>query len=871
MYVRQSSKCKECPLRDRTRVWGQGATNGIAIIGEAPGQEEDSEGQPFVGRAGKFLNWGLGSAGIPRQTIWTTNTICCRPPGNKITSPEALEAIKCCKPGFEEELAWLAAQHVKILVPVGASALHALDVEGSITKVRGSVYLYPPFVVVPTFHPSYIMRAQFKKESSEVTYKYVWIADFRKALRLLAQGWTPPREDFELSPDLAKVVAWASRVVARKTLVGVDIETWQGKIFVIGLADGPESALSIPIYRKGGYPYWHNGDWQKVKQEVDKVFSSCPLMFQNSLFDVPYLRGEGFKVDFPQVVEDTMLLHHAISPELPHNLGFIVSTYGQTPYWKADFLGRWGSITEMDDLSLRTYNLRDAVVMHQVLPGMLTDLREVGSERSYREEALQMLAPVDEMVQTGFLLDQSKLEKLKQDWGKQKATSEAELLKDLPSGFNLDSDDDLRWFLFSIKPNKFARLEKLREYDDETKTSKRKLRVGTKVHSELLALQKIALEVRPLYLLPGWTGRHTKTGSVAVDKQGLLGYQIQLQNRLAVVKEYKHEKFKTEQRAIEKLLAWLAGYREYAVLSKLISTYTSYPLGSDGRVHTQFLIHGTTTGRLSSRNPNLQNLPKKHEEARGPFVATQGCALLSADYNNLEVRVLAYEVGDEALIQTLEGGTNVHDENTRILFGIGPEDPRWSGARRAAKIFMFGGISYGGSDQEIHEKISMEVPELPLTRKDYIAARLRWMAAHPAYASWAARVRSEVHVTRTSKTFMGRVRTLHGDPRDIEKEALNTPIQGGAAHIINQAMIRIHARKLTSRLQAKLLAQIHDQLIYEVPQAELPLMSAMVREEMERPLEVHGQMRRFPVDIAIGTSWGELAAEEDSTDGDSET
>lgn len=871
MFVRQLSKCKECPLRDRTRVWGQGATNGIAIIGEAPGQEEDADGQPFVGRAGKFLNWGLGSAGIPRQTIWTTNTICCRPPDNKINSEEARSAIECCKPGFDEELAWLARQGVKILVPVGGSALHALGVEGTITKVRGSVYLYPPFVVLPTFHPSYIMRAQFKKDTSEVTFKYVWIADFRKALRLLAQGWTPPREDFELSPDLAKVVAWADRVVARKALIGVDIETWQGKIFVIGLADGPEHAISVPIYRKGGYPYWHNGDWQEVKIELDRIFSTCSLMFQNSLFDVPYLKSEGFKVDFSRVQEDTMLLHHAISPELPHNLGFIVSTYGQTPYWKADFLKRWGSITEMDDVELRTYNLRDAVVMHQVLPGMLADLREVGSENVYREETLKMLDPVDEMVQTGFLLDQGKLEKLKAAWEKQQEILEAGLLKGLPTGFNLDSDDDLRWFLFAIKPNKFEKLEKLKEYADDTKTGKRKLRSGTKIHKELLSLQEVALEIRPIYLLPGWTGRHTKTGSVSVDKQGLLGYQIQLQNRLAAVKEYKHEKFKAEQRTIEKLLAWLASYREYAIFSKLISTYTSYPLGPDGRVHTQFLIHGTTTGRLSSRNPNLQNLPKKHEEARNPFVASQGCTLLSADYNNLEVRVLAYEVDDKALIRTLESGINIHDENTRILFGITPKDPRWIAGRRAAKIFMFGGISYGGSDQEIHEKISMEVPELPLTRRDYIAARLRWMAAHPAYASWASRVRSEVHLTRTSKTFMNRVRTLHGDSKDIEKEALNTPIQGGAAHIINLAMIRIHTRKQTSGLQAKLLVQVHDQLIYEVPNAELPLMSAIVREEMERPLEMHGQMRRFPVDISVGSSWGDLKVEEDSADGDNET
>jgi uracil-DNA glycosylase family 4 len=860
MFVRTASKCKDCPLRDRKRVWGQGKLTGIALIGEAPGQEEDFEGKPFVGRAGKVLTWGVESAHIPRESLWLTNALACRPPGNKIDSSEAQQALMCCKPGFDEELEYLQRSNIRVLVPLGATALRALDLDGSITKVRGSVYQVGSFVVVPTFHPSYIMRAQFKKETSEVTYKYVWIADLHKAHELLEKGWQAPQERFVLQPIVEDVLAWCDEAISKKALIGVDIETDSSHVFVIGLASSGEDALSVPIYQHGGSPYWVNGDWQRVKHKLDELFQQCPLMFQNALFDVPYLKGESFAIDFDRVQEDTLVLHHAISPELPHNLAFIVSIYGETPYWKADLLDRRGSIAEMPDEVLRRYNLRDAVVLHQVLPGMLADLREMEAEDVYREESLRLLAPVGEMIATGFKLDSKKLESITLGWKHEQAHLEATLKHGLPSGFNLDSDDDLRWFLFGIKPAKFQKLDKLKEYNDASKTGKRTLRAGTKIHKELLALQEIALNIQPVYLLEGWTGRKTKTGSRAVDKQGLLAFQIQLQNRLKLVKEFKHEKFKTEQSKIESLLAWLASYKEYSELSKLLSTYTSYPVGHDGRVHTQFLVHGTTTGRLSSRSPNLQNLPKKHEEAREPFVASEGNVLLSADYSNLEVRVLAYETNDNALVQALAVGTNIHDENTRVLFGITPQDPRWEVARRAAKVFMFGGISYGGSDAEIHEKISLECPEMLLTRAEYIAAKHRWMSAHPAYGIWAASIRKQVHVTRTSRTFLGRVRTLHGEPRDIEKEALNTPIQGGAAHIINRAMIAIHARKRI--LKSKLLVQIHDQLIYDVPKAELEIMMLVVREEMEAPMKYYNKLASFPVDLATGSSWGDLHATE---------
>jgi len=831
------------------------------------------EGIPFAGRAGKFLTWGLENAGISRSSVWLTNVACCRPPRNDLMGEEGREAIAACRAGFDEELAFLRAQGVKVLVPLGNHALRALGLEGQITRVRGSVYEARGFIVLPTFHPSFVMRSQHKKEGAEVTYKYVWIADLSKAKSLVDKAWVPPAEHFILSPSVEDVERVLTAAVSNKTLLGVDIETTgrgeRCRVVVVGIATDGETALSVPLLKKGGDPYWVNGDEVRVRNALNAAFKACPLMFQNAMFDVPILKEAGFEIDFVRVQEDTMVLHHAVSPELPHNLGFIVSLYGETPFWKDIFAERRGSVLEMADETLRTYNLRDAVVLHQVLPGLLADLREVDAESVYREESIKLLEPVSEMTQTGFQVDTNKLASLKARWTKERDTLEAKLKSTmaLPSAFNLDSDDDLRWFLFGIEPAKFSKLEKLKEYDDATKTGKKKLRSGTKVHKWLCDLQDIREKAIRPYTLTGWKGRTTLQGAVQVDKQGLLAYQIQLQNRLKEVHEYKAPKFKTEADAIHGLLGWLRVYREYSQISKLLSTYTDYPLGHDGRVHPSFLVHGTATGRLSSRDPNLQNLPKKHEEAREPFVARAGYMLLSADYSNLEVRVLAYEVGDKALIKAVEGGVNIHDENTKVLFKLTPRSPLWDIARRAAKIFMFGGISYGGSDMEIHQKIAMEVPELALTMADYKKARTAWMDAHAGYSAWAGRIRTEVHTTHQSRTFRGRVRTLHGSGSNIEKEALNTPIQGGAAHIINGAMIRIHERK--RGMQSRLIAQVHDQLIYETPLSELDAMKAIVKEEMERPVEYRGQQVSFPVDISTGPAWGALKEVED--DGDTDT
>lgn len=871
-YKREESKCATCPLANRPKIWGEGEFRGVAFIGEAPGDTEEAKGHPFVGAGGSYFNWACKNSGVERWQHWVTNISPCKYPSNDWDSFEASEARQCCEGGLREELKWLRKKGVTTIVALGSNVAHWLGIEGAISKVRGSVYELRGFHIIPTFHPSYFQRMErkSKKDNSIKTLRVAWVNDFAKALKISQKGWEPPKENFELHPTLDRIDEFLGECREKKALLGMDIETSgldprRSDVVVLGIADTADHGLAIPFMGKGGKYLITNGEREHIIEELRKTFEVCPLMFQNALFDVPYLRMRGFTITLQQVKHDTLILHHTIAPEQPHTLGYIGSIYGTTPFWKAPFADRSGGIFEMDQDVLLRYNLRDCTVLHQIIPGMLEDLDKAGLRDVYEKEAIPLLAPIGQMMEKGIVINKGKLQKLKTKYKSSRAVIEKELKEkqSLPDGFNFDSPDDMRFLFYGSKPKKFEKLKELKEYDVETMSAERKkpLKKDTKKYQKLKELYEVATYTKPLVLPSDFYPRLTDSKKKASDKQAVLSMFLSINNRIDKIASFKTKKpkWEEEKKALQRTREWLEMYLEYKKLSKVISTYLSYPVKADGRVHTQFLIHGTATGRLSSKNPNVQNLPKKMKDLRTPFVPEDGNVFVSADYSNLEVRILAEVTQDEILINAFERGDNIHDINTKTLFQLAPGDDLWELGRRAAKIFMFGGISYGGSDREIYEKILTEAPKLGLTFKDYVLAHERWLAAHPAYKRWSEAVKGSARRTKRSVIFNGRSRGLYGSDRDIEKQALNTPIQGGAAVVINRATIRIYDRLKTEIPSAHLILQIHDQLISECPRERMSDVIALMVEEMEKPVEVHpGREVVFPVDVEVGESLGDL-------------
>jgi DNA polymerase-1 len=276
---------------------------------------------------------------------------------------------------------------------------------------------------------------------------------------------------------------------------------------------------------------------------------------------------------------------------------------------------------------------------------------------------------------------------------------------------------------------------------------------------------------------------------------------------------------------------------EYRTLSKLKATYADgllKVLGPDGRIHSTFQMTSTVTGRLSSTEPNLQNIPVRQElgaELRRMFVAQDGWVLVDADYSQIELRVLAQIAGDRAMQEAFASGEDIHTVTASQVFGVSLSEVTPL-MRRSAKAVNFG-IVYGIGDYSLSQDLGVTRAEA----RRYIDAYLEKYAGVRAYmADIVATAHRDGYVT----TLYGRRRTLpelrspNFNMRSFgERAALNTPIQGTAADLIKQAMVNVHRRLKRENLRARLVLQVHDELIVECPEDERETVLPLLREEME--------------------------------------
>lgn len=1126
-FQRTASKCKECPLARMNRVWGTSDVEAPAVVflGEAPGENEDKEKKPFVGAAGARLKEAVAVSGLLWHTVHKTNVICCRPPDNNIESDEAKEAIECCRPGFEQEIAALKKAGAKVVVPLGNTALRAVGLAGNIGKVRGSVYeTKGGLVAVPTYHPSFILRGMWKEEPT-------WIADLAKAKEISLKKWKPLREKFNLFPTVADVKKFCEDAITGKKLVAVDIETtslspYHSKIIMIGLAINGEEALVVPFTKKGGAAYWKITDEVLVQRMVNKMLGVCPTMFQNASFDVRHLEEHGYTIG--NLKEDTMLAHHcltgdttvdtldfgptpirdlvgkdfwvishdgsrlvpkpakvcwsegkradlvrvvfwckdrgdkskmwidctvdhefpvqgraekvqakdlrpgdmlfrgminqgmvenqrihrwvysttkgplgeldvhhidgnhrnnnprnllavtksqhngyhldnryratatmmrrarekrkekvdntevlrlyfdvglsyreigeylgvdphlvravildsgrpfrtrgeatkkrweksrncrvisvvpldapqevfdlevpgthtfsangvivgnSIHPELPHNLEYIVSIYGKTPAWKATVKGSMDRMVDMDDAEVRTYNARDTVVLHQIIPELHKDLEEFGTMNTYRRWSMRMLRPLIEMSKEGMLIDKKRLAKAKKSFEKEaeKALGELKELCGVPEGFNFGSAYHLQALVYGTKPKNYeAWMDEYREYIAPDSKKRR----DTKKFKELKEKLEVFSQIRPL-TMPKADVRRTTTG-YALDDEAFLQLQRAAIRRIEALGDRvrKPKEVGEEIEALKKTMRFFEVFRSYSASEKLASTYSGYPLGPDGRVHPSYKIHGTATGRISASEPNLQNQPAVVQDV---FVAGQGRAIIKADYSNIELRVLGYITGEKNIMEAFEKGLNIHDVNTKMLFEIDESHPDWKEIRRAAKIYVFG-RSYGGGVEGIYKQVLTEVPSIPMTFAHFKECDRRYFEKMSSYRKWVEEQKKRARNTRIVETAFGRKRILLGTPDEIERQALNSPIQGTAGEIAMEALCDLYEEiEKASRKswKARLVLTVHDSILVECEEKYKMDCAKLMKKVMEKEWVIGKRKVKFPVDIEVGPSWGE--------------
>jgi DNA polymerase-1 len=299
---------------------------------------------------------------------------------------------------------------------------------------------------------------------------------------------------------------------------------------------------------------------------------------------------------------------------------------------------------------------------------------------------------------------------------------------------------------------------------------------------------------------------------------------------------------------------------EYREIAKLKSTYVDalpkliHP--ETGRLHTSFSQTGTATGRLSSSDPNLQNIPIRSElgrEIRAAFVAENGKLLLSADYSQIELRIMAHFSEDPVLIDAFRNGEDIHARTAQEVFGVGLL-AQTAEHRRAAKAINFG-IIYGLSPFGLAQQLGIEQREAA----QFINA---YFTRYRGVKEYLDKILAETRKTGVAKTLFGRIRPIPeiNSPQMqlrnfAERTALNSPLQGTAADLIKLAMIRIDQRLAEEKFEAKMILQVHDELLFEAPTKERGKLEKLVKEEME---SVHKLAVPLVVEIGAGPNWRDL-------------
>ncbi|MBN2338171.1 MAG: DNA polymerase I [Acidobacteria bacterium] len=387
-------------------------------------------------------------------------------------------------------------------------------------------------------------------------------------------------------------------------------------------------------------------------------------------------------------------------------------------------------------------------------------------------------------------------------------------------------------------------------------------RTGIRVDRETLRKMSSEMERR----LSGLTARIHEAAGVEfnINSPKQLGEVLfEKLNLPSLKKTRKTGGYSTDQGVLEELAETYDIPRlilEYRQVAKLKSTYVdAIPVlihPGTGRVHTSFNQTGAATGRLSSSDPNLQNIPVRTEMGRlirGAFVAEPGNLLISADYSQVELRVLAHLSGDEVLVSAFRAGEDIHDRTAREVFTAEQLENRKE-CRRRAKAINFG-IVYGQSAFGLAKGLGISREEA----QEFIDAYFR---RYSGVRAWLDRTVEEAREQGVVRTIYGRIRPVpemkskdHNVRNFGERIAVNSPIQGTAADIVKIAMIRVHRALAERGARARILLQVHDELVLEAPEAEADEVGRLVRGEMEGAAELAVPLK---VDLCAADNWMDM-------------
>ncbi len=575
------------------------------------------------------------------------------------------------------------------------------------------------------------------------------------------------------------------------------LDAMRGELVGISFAMDGREAFYIPV--------GHTSLIETAQLPLDAVIKALrPVMedpkiakrAHNGKYDMIVLAQNGISVR--NLTFDTMIAGYLLGEKALNLKDLAFNRLGIVMTPISDLIGTGKKMISMAQVpveSVRKYCGADAGATWQLSELLKPELRQKGLWSLFADIEMPLVPVLVDMEMNGVLLDTEKLRQLSERLGRDIETLQQEIFRIAGHEFNINSTQQLGIVLFEEKG------------------------------------------------LPA--GRKTKTG-YSTD---------------AAVLEELRSSFLQEENAAEREKGKIVSLvLEYRTLSKLKSTYVdALPElinPKTGRIHTSFNQTVVTTGRLSSSDPNLQNIPVRGElgkEIRAAFIAPAGKWLIAGDYSQIDLRVLAHLSQDPALLATFRAGRDVHSATASQLFGVA-QDGVTPDMRRLAKTVNFG-VIYGMSDYGLEQ-----------------ATELSRSQAHKFIEEYFARfpgVRRYLDETKTMAQEKGYVQTLLGRRRYIpeinssnrqvregaERMAINMPVQGTSADIIKIAMVRLFRDMMAKQVKSKMLLQVHDELIFEVPEEELEMMMKMVPDVMQTACILSIPLK---VEMKKGHNWGEM-------------
>lgn len=847
--------CDVCPLKGSTVVppeRNQGAT--VAVVGEAPGEQEEKQGVPFVGPSGDEVMRALAAAQLRRRDVHITNVLLCRPPKNELDNLLAkisaenrerqkrnkvlkekwelgkranpwliepkyeemiLTPIACCSPRLKSELAGF-----RDMIALGGTAAKAvMNTQQNIMSIRGGFVELdegaglPARRVMPTVHPSFVLRSP--------RFAHVFRNDIFKAAQRFrgAASWQPPSVIYNPSPE--QLEAFLSQSVPYWTydLETDGIEPLTAKIRCVGIGTSTDVVIVGLLSRDGHTRFYSPRDEFRVIEIMKAFFvdeSKVKVGHNSGSYDTNCLNAQwGI---WPKPGLDTILLHRLVESELPHGLGFVGSMYTDAPSWKTDREGRKLAFDAETDEQLHTYCAYDVSITAAILPPLFKSV-QMRKQDSLVELDHKVQRICAEMHMVGMYVDQKKRLAFEQKYIKEIGKRLVDLRDAAPiPDFNPGSSHQVRRILFTD----WKLVAPVDERD-----------------------------------------RYTASGDPATS-DGILRSLLTLKDLTEEQKQFvlKLRRYRKAQKLLGTYIVKLRPWSEQAELgwdeeedfedAEMRKKYGIDRVGivnpATGRMYPGYNAHVAVTGRLSSSKPiNAQNFPKG---LRAMVVPQPGHVFIGADADQLELRIAAARWGAQRYLRAFDAGADPHSSTAFAVFGKefqkaeGFPGGRWDGDlfipdgtgkwtgdaksfRDLAKRVQYAS-QYMATVETVHRVIcqtetenadgTTSLPYLNLSLREVRRMHEAWLEGCPEFPrGWEREIEAYRKQGYLAEPITGRRRDfLDGENPN---ELVNFNIQGSAAGLMNIGMIRLAEEIPVFKYGpgTGIINQCHDAMVLEVP------------------------------------------------------